>query len=119
MKKKLKLKKYKKKICFDLDGVICKTKKNFYEKSKPIKSSIDKINQLYDQGNFILIYTARFMGRTKENSSEAKKKGYLLTINQLKNWGLKFNKLMMGKPSYDLIIDDKAINYSSNWKKKL
>ena len=30
----------KKKYCFDIDGVICKTKKNFYHKSTPIKKNI-------------------------------------------------------------------------------
>jgi len=59
------------------------------------------------------------MGRSKENVIEAKKKGYLLTLNQLKKWGVKYNKLMMGKPSYDIIVDDKSFNYSIDWKKKL
>ena len=48
-----------------------------------------------------------------------KKKGYSLTLKQLNKWGLKFHKLLMGKPSYDIIIDDKAINYSLSWKKKI
>lgn len=119
MKKKSTKKILRKKFCFDLDGVICKTEKNFYVKSKPIKSSIDKINKLYEDGNYILIYTARFMSRSKDNPKVAKKKGYLLTLNQLKKWGVKFNELMMGKPSYDIIVDDKSFNYSSKWKKKL
>lgn len=119
MKKKINQKKYKRKICFDLDGVICRTEKNFYQKSKPIINSINKINQLYDNRNYILIYSARFMGRSKENSNEAKRRGYSMTLRQLKKWGVKFHKLLMGKPSYDIIIDDKAFNYSLNWKKKL
>ena len=31
-------------ICFDLDGVICLTKKNYYHLSRPIKKNIKKIN---------------------------------------------------------------------------
>ena len=31
------MKKYKKIICLDLDGVICETKLNYYDKSKPKK----------------------------------------------------------------------------------
>ena len=119
MAKKLNLSKFKKKYCFDLDGVICKTKKNYYTKSKPIKSSIKVINKLYDEGNYIFIYTSRFMGRSKENIKLANKKGYELTLNQLKKWNLKFHKLLMGKPSYDVIIDDKAVGFTSNWYKKL
>ena len=119
MAKKLNLSKFKKKDCFDLDGVICKTKKNYYTKSKPIKSSIKVINKLYDEGNYIFIYTSRFMGRSKENIKLANKKGYELTLNQLKKWNLKFHKLLMGKPSYDVIIDDKAVGFTSSWHKKL
>jgi len=119
MVKKLNLYKYKKKICFDLDGVICKTKKNYYSTAQPIKSNIKKINTLYDNGNYILVYTARFMGRSNNDPVKAKKKGYSLTQKQLNKWGLKFHKLLMGKPSYDIIIDDKAINYSLSWKKKI
>ena len=37
-------------LCFDIDNVICKTKKNNYKNSKPNKRAIKKINQLYDQG---------------------------------------------------------------------
>ena len=119
MVKKLNLSKYKKKYCFDLDGVICRTKKNHYTKSKPIKLAIKTVNKLYDDGNYILIYTSRFMGRSKENIKLANKRGYRLTLRQLKKWDLKFHKLLMGKPSYDLIIDDKAVGFNSNWYKKL
>ena len=106
MAKKLNLSKFKKKYCFDLDGVICKTKKNYYTKSKPIKSSIKVINKLYDEGNYIFIYTSRFMGRSKENIKLANKKGYELTLNQLKKWNLKFHKLLMPQLYLTLVCQD-------------
>jgi hypothetical protein len=111
--KKKKLKTY----CFDIDGVICKTYKNHYKKSKPIFSSIDKINELYLRGNRIILFTSRFMGRSGEKVSLAKKRGYSLTINQLTKWKVKFHKLIFGKPSYDFIIDDKSIFFRKNWHK--
>ena len=64
----------KKKYCFDIDGVICKTIGNNYKNSKPILIAINKINKLYEEGNYIIIFTARFMGRSKENKKIAKKK---------------------------------------------
>lgn len=109
----------KKIICFDLDGVICKTKKNYYTKSKPNHLAIKKINKLYDEGNYIKIFTARFMGRSKDNQVAAKKKGYHITKKQLEKWNLKYHKLILGKPSYDIIIDDKSIFYNKNWIKKI
>jgi len=104
-----------KKICVDLDGVICHTKKNLYNISKPNFKVIKIINKLYDKGHFILIYTARYMGRNNDSVSLAKKEGYKLTKYQLKKWGLKYNKLLLGKPSYDIIIDDKALGFKKNW----
>ena len=104
-------------FCFDLDGVICTTKKNFYHKSTPKKNVIKMINQLYER-NFILIYTSRYMGRNKENIKLANKEGYSFTLRQLKKWGLKFHKLKLGKPSYDVFIDDKSFNFEKNWIEK-
>jgi histidinol phosphatase-like enzyme len=109
----------KKTYCFDLDGVICNTKKNFYNKSKPIKAAIKKINFLYEEGNKIIIFTARYMGRSEQKITLAKKRGYSLTIEQLKKWNVKFHRLIFGKPSYDYIIDDKSINYRKDWHKFL
>lgn len=108
----------KKKIyCFDIDGVICSTAKNNYKASKPINKAIKKINEIYLKGNIVIIFTARFMGRSKENAILAKKKGYILTYNQLKKWKVKFHKLIFGKPSFDFIIDDKSIFFKKNWHK--
>jgi histidinol phosphatase-like enzyme len=104
-------------FCFDLDGVICKTIKNNYRKSKPNKSVIRMINKLYNK-NYVLIYTSRFMGRNNENEELAHKQGYSITYKQLKKWGLKFNELKLGKPSYDIFVDDKSFNFQKNWLKK-
>ena len=106
-------------ICFDLDNTLCKTFKNNYHKSNPIKKNITILNKLYESGYVIKIFTSRFMGRSKEKSSIAKKMGYDLTVRQLKNWNVKYHKLIFGKPSYDMIIDDKAFGYDNKWSNKL
>jgi len=103
--------------CFDMDGVICSTKKNHYNSSKPIKKAILKINQIYSKGNVVIIFTARFMGRSNENINLARKRGYKLTYKQLKTWNVKFHKLIFGKPSFDYIVDDKSINFRKDWYK--
>ena len=109
-----KFKQLKKILCFDLDGVICNTPGNEYKKSKPIIKNIKKINDLYDKGFKIIVYTARFMNRSNENVKVAHKKGFKFTFNQLQKWNLKFDVLKFGKPSYDLIIDDKGLFYKKN-----
>ena len=35
---------------------------------------------------------------------------YEITRDQLEEWGAKHHELRMGKPAYDLFIDDKNIN---------
>ena len=100
----------KKIIVFDIDNTITKTIKNNYRLAKPIKKRIQLINKLYDKGHYIKIFTARYMGRNKENRNLVKKKYYKETFNQLSLWGVKFHELIMGKPSYDMLIDDKSHN---------
>ena len=38
-------------------------KKNDYRDSKPNISAINKVNKLYERGNKIIIFTARYMGK--------------------------------------------------------
>jgi predicted phosphatase len=57
------------------------------------------------------------MGRNKENIIKAKKQGYKMTMKQLKKWNVKHHKLIFGKPSSDLYIDDKALFFKDNWNK--
>ena len=108
----------KKIICFDLDNTICKTVGNKYLKSIPIKKNIIFINKLSLDGYYIKIFTSRYMGRSKENSKIAKQIVYKKTYSQLKKWNLRFDELIFGKPSYDILIDDKAHNYNKSWIKE-
>ena len=104
-----------KKICFDLDGVICNNTWGKYDEAIPYKDAIKKINSLYTEGNYIIIFTARYMGRSNGDIDKANSMGYQFTLNQLNKWGLKFNQLILGKPEYDIIIDDKGFNYNEDW----
>ena len=105
----------KKTLCFDLDNTICTTNGRNYFKSKPKKKVINLINKLYDEGYFIKILTARYMGRTDDNFTKAKKMGYKMTNKQLKKWGLKFHKLFLSKPSFDVYVDDKNFSFKKDW----
>ena len=109
----------KKIICFDIDNIICKTVNNRYINSKPNMKVINLINSLFEKGHTIKIFTARFMGRNNENITKAKKQGYNLTKKQLKKWNLKYHKLIFGKPSYDIFIDDKVMGNEKSWYTKL
>ena len=95
-------------FCFDIDGVICKTNGNNYKNSKPNKKVIKIINNLFKK-NYIILYTARFMGRTNNNKKKAELLCKKMTLTQLKQWKVNYNKIYFGKPSYDFVIDDKSI----------
>ena len=94
---------------FDIDGTICTLSDGKYENSQPIHTRINEINNLYDKGHYIIFYTARGMGRYNNNLYLAHENFYDFTFNQLNNWGVKFHKLILGKPSGDIYIDDKGI----------
>ena len=94
---------------FDIDGTICSKTDGDYGGAKPIQSRIDKINELYDEGNTIVFHTARGMGRTENNALMAHRLFFFLTETQLRDWGVKYHKLFMGKPSGNLYVDDKGV----------
>ena len=89
--------------CFDLDNTLCLTKSNIYEESKPIKERIETVNRLYEEGNTIIIDTAR--------GCVSGKNWWYFTVEQLKGWGVKFHTLRTGiKFGADIFVDDRAFN---------
>jgi CMP-N,N'-diacetyllegionaminic acid synthase len=93
---------------FDLDNTLCDTKRKSdgnwdYINAEPFEERIKKVNSLYNDGNYIIIETAR--------GCVSKKNWYEQTYNQLIGFGLKFHELRTGvKFNADFFIDDKAIN---------
>ena len=91
----------------DIDNTICLTRKDVegrwdYPNSVPYEGRIEKINELYDDGNTIIYWTARGSGSGIDWTE--------LTKQQLDSWGCKYHEVRLGKPSYDIWIDDKAFN---------
>lgn len=95
---------HSRKYVIDIDGVVCSQEDNTldYSKAKPIMANIKKLNNLYEAGNTLVYQTAR--------GYETGKDWRGVTEKQFKEWGIKHHKLLMGKPSADYYIDDKAIN---------
>lgn len=90
----------------DIDQTICLTPfvggKHMYEHSIPLHHRIEAINKLYDQGHTVIYWTARGSGSGLDWTE--------LTNKQLTEWGCKFHEVRLGKPSYDVWVDDKAFN---------
>jgi len=95
-------------IFVDIDETICtisgslSSSERDYSCATPIKQNIEKINQLYKDGNTIIYWTARG-SVTGFDWSEITKK-------QLKSWCANHHEIRFGKPYYDLMICDKTFN---------
>ena len=87
-------------VYVDIDGTICNITNGIYTDAKPKKKNIRKINKLYAKGNTIIYWTAR--GTVTQTD------WLELTKNQLDRWGCKYHEVRVGKPHYDLWIDDKS-----------
>jgi glycerol-3-phosphate cytidylyltransferase len=98
-------------LCFDLDGTLCTSVHNSdYTQAEPLVKAIQKVNELYNSGIKIIIFTGRGSSSGKDWTKFTKK--------QIDGWGLKYHELITNcKPTYDKIIDDKAIN-AMDWRKE-
>ena len=94
--------------CFDIDGTICSTNCE-YKDSVPYQEVIDWINKKYDEGHSITLFTSR--------GTSSGLDWFEFTEKQVNDWGIKYHELKLGKPAYDLFIDDRAIN-NKDWYKK-
>ena len=92
-------------IIIDLDGTIC-TEEKTYSRSlaKPVKGAVEAVNDLFDAGNTIIIYSARSWQE------------YEVTQHWLENHNIRYTQLVMGKPIGDVWIDDRALKFD-NWGK--
>jgi len=96
-----------KKYFIDLDNTLCVTINSDYLNSKPIMERINYVNELKNQGHYITIWTARGSKSGVDHMD--------LTKNQLDEWGVNYDNLVIGKPDYDIYIDDKSFNVEQFW----
>lgn len=89
-----------KKYVVDIDGTICTQTASDYPNAQPLYDRIAKINALYEEGHTIIYWTARGAASGKDWAD--------LTCSQLSEWGCKYHEFRMGKPQYDVWVDDKA-----------
>ncbi|MCD8184199.1 MAG: hypothetical protein LUE99_15215 [Bacteroides sp.] len=88
-----------------MDGAICTEMRQFSRcLAEPKSHAVKTINELYDAGNTIIIYSARTWVE------------YEMTVDWLKRHGIRYHQLFMGKPIGDVWIDDRAITANENWE---
>lgn len=92
-------------FCFDIDGVIMNlVQGNDYNLAQPIPETVTLINELYEKGHKIILFTAR--------GYVTKIDWTVVTIEQLNCAGVKYHELMFGKPAADYYIDDRMVDIS-------
>ena len=104
----------------DLDGTICEQIDNKnYQSAKPRLDVIKKINSLWTEGWEIIIFTARGMNTFEGDVKAVEQFHRSYTEKWLKDNRVCYNKLLFGKPSADLYLDDKNISINDFVKDKL
>jgi len=96
-------------IRVDVDDTLCFSSATAannwdYSTSVPRERNIKRVNKLHDQGHTIIIWTARGTGTGKLKEARD------ITKRQMDLWGVKHCWIEVGKPIYDLLIDDKTLN---------
>jgi len=94
-------------IYIDIDDTICYYSKDIaditkkYHYAVPNYDKIKIVNKLYNKGHNIVMWTARGAVSGIDWTE--------LTKKQLSEWGVKYHKLKLDKPAFDLFVDDKAL----------
>jgi len=86
--------------CFDIDDTILFSecdKNGEYKLLCHNTELVKKINELYNNGDTIILHTGRHWNHLR------------ITIDQLQKVGVKYHTVVPGKPFADLYIDDKGI----------
>ncbi len=90
-------------ICFDIDNTICQSCEGVaYEDLEPIQDMINLVNDLYEKGHTIYLYTGRHMLSEK------------VTRGWLQRHGVRVHNVFYGKPVADLYVDDNALRFNGD-----
>jgi len=87
-------------IAVDIDGILANETEGWgeekYRSRTPNDYNITCLQLLHGEGHEIALFTARY-----EEDRQ-------VTIEWLKKYGIPYDELIMGKPHYDILIDDRA-----------
>jgi capsule biosynthesis phosphatase len=101
-----------KRFCFDLDNTLVTYPKIFgdYSTVEPIHKNIEYLKFLKENGNYIIIYTARRMKTHGGNVGAIISDIGKVTLDTLTRLEIPYDEFLFGKPHADFYIDDLGVN---------
>ena len=102
-----------KRVCIDLDGVICTLKQphETYADVQLMEGAAEKIKSLRDSGHYIIIQTARHMKTCNGNVGQVVTRVGAITLKWLADNNVVYDEIYFGKPWAQIYIDDNALRF--------
>jgi capsule biosynthesis phosphatase len=104
-------------ICIDIDGTICALREPHqnYKNVAPLPGAAQKIKELRQSGNYIILNTARHMKTCESNVGLVIAREGLTLLEWLKEHEFEYDEIWFGKPYAHIYIDDKALKFEGSW----
>jgi len=102
-------------ICIDLDGVVAKLKNvgQSYDELDPVPGAVEKLQQLRDNGHYIILFTARHMKTCDGDVGKVIARIGQKTLNWLEKHQIPYDEIHFGKPWADIYIDDNGLRFET------
>lgn len=101
-------------ICFDLDGVLCRLRKpgQSYSDVDPMPGAAEKLSALRKAGHEIVIATARHMKSCDHSVGKVVARQGRITLEWLERHGFEYDEIWFGKPHCEIYIDDNGFRFT-------
>lgn len=93
----------------DVDGTILTTEGRDYDNSKPMKEVIEGLRALKEAGWYIILHTARGMGRSGGDIESVREQVTKEITTFCEKYDVPYDELILGKPWARVYIDDRAV----------
>jgi len=96
-------------MVIDVDDTILVTKNRDYARSMPKMDVVFKLREAHEKGWYIILYTARGMGRSNGNINSVREEVAQEIESFCSRFCVPYNELMLGKPWAAMYVDDKGL----------
>lgn len=105
-------------ICLDIDGTICELKNYIgsYKSVLPLPGVKTFIDRHHQQGDTIILYTARHMKSCSGNVGKVIARQGKDLLDWLADNEIYYDEIYFGKPQADIYIDDNCLKFNGNWE---